>query len=469
MLNITGVTAGISFFLAGMAFPVLSGAKHIICKQTPRRGAKRGAQALAAIVVTAVGVTVVAATLSGCPSPTGGNETGTQQVDSDNTWHHNASGHWKDYDNGVKYDEGNHNLGAYMETTAPTYEAAGSEHAYCTVCNYEVTREIPPLQQGADQVDSDNTWHHDASGHWKDYDNNVKYDEGNHNLGAWSETTAPTYEAAGSEHAYCTVCNYEVTREIPKLTETMETAIERVSLSNGFMSSFSTQGGISISMGTFILDFRDKTAAVSGQYQNVSTDQALGYSQDFASSINQLLSTISGEFNVNGNGANLVINLAEGYEGIVNQIIGLFGEDTAAANAFRDRLDAYRQISYITNRFQEGNGITPATEKTAAFNSFCASHGITVSGTPAEMQAALLAELKSTMPRAAGAARFNLLQQLEDWARFGACVDDILALGKEPGVDTVAAAPQRLRESIILANGTYLADMHDDRRHGMSV
>jgi hypothetical protein len=153
-------------------------------------------------------IVAVAATLGGCPNPTqpGGNQ--TQQVDSDQVWYHNAGGHWKPYDDNTKYGHGSHAFGAYETTQEPTTEAKGSEHAFCTVCGYENVREIPQLI--VEKEDSDNIWHKDAGGHWQDYDDGEKYNQGAHVPGSWTRTQEPAYDAAGEESAACTTCGYNM-------------------------------------------------------------------------------------------------------------------------------------------------------------------------------------------------------------------------------------------------------------------
>ena len=332
-----------------------------------------------------------------------------------------------------------------------------------------MTREIPALEQPRD---TDNEWHHDTNGHWKDYDNGTRYNAGNHTPGAYIVDRPAAVGQPGTEHANCTTCGYTLTREIPALeqpTEQMAPTIKAYDPTTQSVTAGS-QLSASIYVRTHVDDYAAKLRAVGDQYNNINTDPALGYSMEFANKIKELNNMISEGIESNRrlqyqrtSGVSAGESQAKGegpttgsyYDRVADAIVELFGADTAGATTFENKLTAYRRAAYITNREKTGNGIVTAAEKTAEFNTFCQNNGITVTGTVADTMAALLADLRATMPRAAGAARFNLLQQLEDFENLMAFSDDVQSMGFLP-VTREWMTGTKLHENVISADPTHL-------------
>ena len=66
-------------------------------------------------------------------------------------------------------------------------------------------------------------WSTDANQHWYACSGcESKENLGAHEFGDWSVKVAASYESAGEDHRYCTICNYEEVRASAKLTHNYE-------------------------------------------------------------------------------------------------------------------------------------------------------------------------------------------------------------------------------------------------------
>ena len=131
-------------------------------------------------------------------------------------------------------DELGHTASDWTLVSGATCTTKGSEHKVCTVCNEEL--ETRDIEKVAHQMQLTNIISANCSVNGrKDYTckncNHKEYETINalgHTAGEWTEVTAPTCTAKGSEHKVCTVCNEELeTKEVSALghTEVADNAV----------------------------------------------------------------------------------------------------------------------------------------------------------------------------------------------------------------------------------------------------
>ncbi len=138
------------------------------------------------------------------------------------TWSNNETSHWHDATckHDVKSDEEDHTYGEWVVVSAATETTKGSKKRTCTVCKYEETSEIPLLDHTHKYS---NDWSKDETGHWHNdtCGHNTKSNEEEHSYGEWTTRVEPTISTEGEKCRTCTVCGYEDTQSIEKITYTV--------------------------------------------------------------------------------------------------------------------------------------------------------------------------------------------------------------------------------------------------------
>ncbi len=140
------------------------------------------------------------------------------------TWQSNSEGHWKVCGGcDAKVESSAHTPATAVEENVvnATCNTAGSKDVvvYCSVCNYEISREevaIPAT--GAHAAASGATWQSNSEGHWKVCGGcDAKVESSAHTPATAVEENVSnaTCNTAGSKDVvvYCSVCNYEISRE----------------------------------------------------------------------------------------------------------------------------------------------------------------------------------------------------------------------------------------------------------------
>ncbi len=154
-----------------------------------------------------------------------------------------------------------HEMGRWVEVTAPKFKEDGLEERKCTVCDYTQQRAIPKLadshvhdytgvedivdepsctKEGLKKIycsevecgayiegsidkeahDFDDEWEYNDEVHYheckvcKSHDNDIL-----HEMGEWVEVNGATFDEDGLEERKCTICDYKEDRRIPKRSE----------------------------------------------------------------------------------------------------------------------------------------------------------------------------------------------------------------------------------------------------------
>ena len=107
-----------------------------------------------------------------------------------------------------------HDFGAWVEDTAATHTATGTQHRICALCGYRENGTIPVVAHefGA-------AWVKDATNHWYECDCGEKSGLAAHSYGAWVTDTEPTATVDGSKHRTCSECGYVENGTIPATGE----------------------------------------------------------------------------------------------------------------------------------------------------------------------------------------------------------------------------------------------------------
>lgn len=122
---------------------------------------------------------------------------------------HDATNHWDECGCGDVQNEEPHRYGEWKVTKEATETEAGEKVHTCSVCDYLEKETIPMLEY---------TLEHDETGHWKKGGNGDFRDKEAHKYGEWKITKKATETEKGEKVHTCSVCGYEETEEIAKLT-----------------------------------------------------------------------------------------------------------------------------------------------------------------------------------------------------------------------------------------------------------
>jgi hypothetical protein len=311
-------------------------------------------------------------------------------------------------------------------------------------------------------------WQSDASGHWKVCleDGTTKGQQGAHTESGWIVTKEPSATEEGDKHKECTVCGYVLAVETIDKIETMAPAVNNVYV---FLIGNESQNIISGRLinpynGGIIKDLKDQNAAIKDQYMGIDTP--------FASTVREFLNNIAYDYTTIAGGVDAINNeVGPKINAIINAVYDLFGADTASKNLFEARLNAFRAAHYIGQRTgADGMNATDTNlndkidQLTVLRNQIQTLGGGTLSDDTTEVITLLTAQIKSTMPKGAGAPRYNLLQQIEDFEQVIAWGDDVKFIGLIPNssiITDASMAPSKLHTNTIMANDGYLAAMGD--------
>jgi hypothetical protein len=140
-------------------------------------------------------------------------------------WEYDNSYHWHPctWDDGTTFEWGSHSC-EWVETTPATTTSTGTKSYICTDCGYvQNTQEIPKLSSTTEHTHTaGTTWSSDATNHWQTCTagDGEEMNSAAHTFSEWTVTKAATEDEEGSQTRTCTVCGYEQTGTIAKLTHT---------------------------------------------------------------------------------------------------------------------------------------------------------------------------------------------------------------------------------------------------------
>ncbi len=117
--------------------------------------------------------------------------------------------HWDECGCNFTQNQEPHRYGEWKVTKEASETEAGEKVHTCSVCDYLEKETIPMLEY---------TLEHDETGHWKKGGNGDFRDKEAHKYGEWKITKKATETEKGEKVHTCSVCGYEETEEIAKLT-----------------------------------------------------------------------------------------------------------------------------------------------------------------------------------------------------------------------------------------------------------
>ena len=134
-------------------------------------------------------------------------------------WSYNETHHWHQATcshTNLSRDYGEHSFAPWVTTKEATSIEEGQERRTCTVCGYYEDRTINIIGHThafatAWSYNETKHWHAATCGH------DVKGDEGNHDLSAWTTEIAATTTQDGKESRTCSICGYKEERTIDKV------------------------------------------------------------------------------------------------------------------------------------------------------------------------------------------------------------------------------------------------------------
>jgi hypothetical protein len=229
--------------------------------------------------------------------------------------------------------------------------------------------------------------------------------------------------------------------------------------------------------GSFFIQESHSQSMVSGRLNlaikpNMATqaetirDQYAGMGTPFGNTITGLQAGINSSYVYEGMGTNIVSNVGADKNDIIDAIAGEI-QDPAERALFMTRMGIFQDDTYWNQRrFTTKDEAGAASARSAILVRYGHDAQLGTINEGATPREALIHHLIESMPESAGAGRFNLLRQIENFSQFRGWIDDVMDRNLQPVTPEMLSAAPKLGTNVMMAEGPRGAVQ---RQHGLHV